>query len=142
MKFSNHEPEAASFQLAPMIDIVFLLLIFFILTWNVSKQEVEANKEITLPTSEEGVTSNSYDHAMVVEIHPDETIKIGAKIYTEKQLRSQMNQTQRLFPDKPITIWADKGVTVEQAMDIFNICKSEGLSNVTIAAKPKTQTQN
>ena len=46
MKFSNNEPEPVNFQIAPMIDIVFLLLIFFILTWNVSKQDVEANNTV------------------------------------------------------------------------------------------------
>ncbi len=135
MKFSNNEPEPVNFQIAPMIDIVFLLLIFFILTWNVSKQDVESNKEIELPTSEEGVTSNSYDHATVIEVYKDGKLQIGKKIYAIEEIRAQMDQTQRLYPDKPITIWADKGATVEQAFEIFNICKSEGLSNVTIAAK-------
>ena len=139
MKFSNHEPEGASFQIAPMIDIVFLLLIFFILTWNVAKQDVEANKEIELPTSEEGITTNSYDHAMVIEVYNDGKLQIGQKEYTQETITALMDQTQRLFPDKPITIWADKNATIEQAFDIFNICKAEGLSNVTIAAKQQAK---
>ena len=139
MKFSNHEPEGASFQIAPMIDIVFLLLIFFILTWNVAKQDVEANKEIELPTSEEGITTNSYDHAMVIEVYNDGKLQIGQKEYTKETITALMDQTQRLFPDKPITIWADKNATIEQAFDIFNICKAEGLSNVTIAAKQQAK---
>ena len=139
MKFSNHEPEGASFQIAPMIDIVFLLLIFFILTWNVAKQDVEANKEIELPTSEEGITTNSYDHAMVIEVYNDGKLQIGQKEYTQETITALMDQTQRLVPDKPITIWADKNATIEQAFDIFNICKAEGLSNVTIAAKQQAK---
>jgi len=135
MKFGNHEPEAAAFQIAPMIDIVFLLLIFFILTWNVSKQDVAANKEIQLPYSGEGVTTNSYDYAMVIEVHADGKLQIGKKIYTFDEIKAQMNLTERVNPDKPITIWADKGATVEQAFKVFNICKDEGLSNVSIAAK-------
>ena len=135
MKFSNHEPDRAAFQIAPMIDIVFLLLIFFILTWNVSKQDVEANKEIKLPSSAEGVTTNSYDYAMVIEVYADGKLQIGKKVYTLEEIKAQMDQTHRVNPDKPITIWADKGATVEQAFKVFNICKNEGLGNVSIAAK-------
>ena len=135
MKFSNNEPEVANFQLAPMIDIVFLLLIFFILTWNVSKQDVEANKEIQLPDSGEGVTTNSYDHAIVIDVYADGRLQIGKKLYTLEEIKAQMDQTQRLLPDKPVTIWADKGATVEQAFEVFNVCKEEGLENVSIAAK-------
>lgn len=135
MKFSNHEPEAASFQIAPMIDIVFLLLIFFILTWNVSKQDVDSNKEIALPDTSEGITTHSYDHATVIEIYADERIQIGKRVFTIAQIKSQMAQTQRVFPDKPITIWADKGATVELLFKVYNICMAEGLKNVSIAGK-------
>ena len=41
MKFSSRQPEPAQMQLAPMIDIVFLLLIFFIVTWQFTKSETE-----------------------------------------------------------------------------------------------------
>jgi len=137
MKFSNHEPEPANFQIAPMIDIVFLLLIFFIMTWNVGKQKVEANIEIDLPTAEEGPSTNSYEHSSVIEVYKDGRIKIGLKSYTQKSLKTQLTESQRLHPDKPYTIWADKDATIQQAFTVFNICKEVGLDNVSIAAKEK-----
>lgn len=139
MKFSNNEPERADFQIAPMIDIVFLLLIFFIVTWDISNQRQEPNKEIDLPTSEEGRTINSYDHATVIDVFQDGRIMIGEKAYTKDSIKSQMEQTHRLFPDKPITIRADKDATIDQAFSIFNICKAQGFEKVTIAADPSTQ---
>ena len=39
MKFSKHTAPPAGFQLAPMIDIVFLLLAFFIVTYQMTDQE-------------------------------------------------------------------------------------------------------
>lgn len=135
MKFSNHEPEAPSFQLAPMIDIVFLLLIFFILTWNVAKKDVEANKEIKLPTTEEGASTNSYDNSMVIEVYKGGKIQVGDKVYSKASIKQEMKLIYVVQPDKKITIWADKDATVEQAFNIFNICKGEGFTNVNIAAK-------
>lgn len=135
MKFGNHEPEPAGFQIAPMIDIVFLLLIFFILTWNVSKQDVDSNKEIVLPDTSEGETSHSYDHSTVIEIYADKRIQIGNKLFTVEQIRAQMQQTQRVFPEKPITIWADKEAKVDLLFKVYNICMGVGLKNVSLAGK-------
>jgi biopolymer transport protein ExbD len=39
MKFSNRQPPAIAIQLAPMIDILLLLLCFFIISWQFSKSE-------------------------------------------------------------------------------------------------------
>lgn len=137
MKFSNNKPEPASFQIAPMIDVVFLLLIFFIVSWNVSANENKQNKEIQLVSSQDGKTTNSYEHSIVIEVFKEGKIKIGKKSYTKESLKQQMEQTFRLFPDKPITIWADKEATIEQAFTIRNICTEIGLTQVNIAARQK-----
>lgn len=52
MKFQVREPDAAAFPLAPMIDVVFLLLIFFIATMQFSQSERELN--VSVPVAEEG----------------------------------------------------------------------------------------
>ena len=52
MKFQTTEPESAAFPLAPMIDVVFLLLIFFIATMQFSQSERELN--VSVPVAEEG----------------------------------------------------------------------------------------
>ena len=52
MKFQTREPESADFPLAPMIDVVFLLLIFFIATMQYAQKERELN--VSVPVAEEG----------------------------------------------------------------------------------------
>ena len=43
---------APGFQIAPMVDIVFLLLIFFLVTWNFSRSETEL--DVKVPKAREG----------------------------------------------------------------------------------------
>ncbi len=61
-------------QLAPMIDIVFLLLIFFIVTWQFSRSETELN--VSVPTAEEGSELNRPKGEIIINILADGMIKI------------------------------------------------------------------
>ena len=53
MKFNQEPLERTEMQFAPMIDIVFLLLIFFIVTWSYARFETEI--DISVPAAAEGV---------------------------------------------------------------------------------------
>jgi len=52
MKFKSPKPSESVIQLAPMIDIVFLLLIFFLVTWQFSRSEQDS--KVKVPTSSQG----------------------------------------------------------------------------------------
>jgi len=133
MKFQKHEPKAAAFQLAPMIDIVFLLLIFFIVTWNISNFERE--REINLPNSDEGTPRNANHLTITINIFEDGSIKVDQKTFTVEQLAARMGNVARLNPEHPVLIYGDKQVTLEQAFEVYNICRKAGLKLVNIAAE-------
>ena len=46
MKFKSPKPSESVIQLAPMIDIVFLLLIFFLVTWQFSRSEQDSKVKV------------------------------------------------------------------------------------------------
>ena len=52
MKFKSPKPPESVIQMAPMIDIVFLLLIFFLVTWQFSRSEQDS--KVKIPTSSQG----------------------------------------------------------------------------------------
>jgi len=66
MKFSKREPEPASMQLAPMIDIVFLLLIFFIVSWQYTRSETELLVQV--PTAEEGAQKDRVRGEIIINV--------------------------------------------------------------------------
>jgi len=133
MKFQKHEPKAASFQLAPMIDIVFLLLIFFIVTWNISNYDRE--REISLPKSEEGAPRQTNHLTTTINVFKDGTIKVDQKSFTHEELATTMGNTARLNPDHPIVIYGDEEVSLKQAISVYNICRKVGLKQVNLAVE-------
>ena len=92
-----------------------------------------AANTINLPTTEQEI--EGVEHAMVLEVSGRGMVKVAEKEYSKENLRRMMQRVFRISPTKPITIWANGETTAEQALDVFNLCKKEGLTNVTIAAK-------
>jgi biopolymer transport protein ExbD len=65
-------PEPGAFQIAPMVDIVFLLLIFFLVTWNFARNETEL--DVKVPTAKEGKESRRAVGEGIIHVKSDGSI--------------------------------------------------------------------
>ena len=81
MKFQNKEPESAAFPLAPMIDVVFLLLIFFIATMQFSQSERELN--VSVPVAEEGADARQTVGEIIVNVKEDGEVVVDNAVMTQ-----------------------------------------------------------
>ncbi len=136
MKFRNNQPPAAGFQLAPMIDVVFLLLIFFIVTYQLSDYETEL--EVSVPTAEEGATSARSYLEEVVNIRSDGTIVMEKQIYTLDALQEKMQRLARVNNNQPIRIRGDADTKYQDIVNVIDRCRKAGIWNVSFATqKPK-----
>ena len=85
MKFqSQFGSERTGIQLAPMIDIVFLLLIFFIVLWNYARFETEIDISVPAATSDE--TPKRTIGEIVVNVHKDGKMVIEGVSKSEPEL--------------------------------------------------------
>ena len=133
MRFSRSEEEEASISIAPLIDMVFLLLIFFLVTYHF---DMASGVSIRLPK----VTSKS--HALD-EGRVDVLIDKAGAIYFEgtkvdlKTLRERLQEAVSQRGRVPLVLQADEearhGVVV-QAMDL---AKTVGVGSIIIAAQWK-----
>ena len=74
MKFSSRQPPAIAIQLAPMIDILLLLLCFFIISWQFNKSETELN--VSVPTAQEGAEPTQMRGEIIINVFADGTIRV------------------------------------------------------------------
>ena len=108
MKFSSRQPEPANMQLAPMIDIVFLLLIFFIVTWQFTKSETELS--VSVPTAHEGAEPERQRGEIVINILADGMIKIEGTSVDLPQLLKKLASIAAQYENQPVRIRGDGGV--------------------------------
>jgi biopolymer transport protein ExbD len=133
MKFSSRQPEPAGMQLAPMIDIVFLLLIFFIVTWQFSRSETELN--VSVPTAEEGSELNRPKGEIIINILADNTIRVEGLTVDLPQLHDKLAAIARQFENQPVRIRGDGQVAYQRIVEVIDTCQKAGIWNISFATQ-------
>ncbi len=106
MNFRNRaQPEASGFQVAPMIDIVFLLLIFFLVTWNFARDEMEL--DVQVPTAREGRENRRAMGEVILNVKDDGTIVMNRRTMSEAELEEALGADRGVVSDQAVVLRAD-----------------------------------
>lgn len=125
------KPEAVGFQLAPMIDVVFLLLCFFITSQLFAQWETEI--DITLPTAETGQVPERLPGEIIVNIRADGDIVVNARTLSRDQLGDMLGRVAELFPGQPVLIRADRLTSYEHIVHVLDLCRQADIWNISFA---------
>lgn len=123
-------------QLAPMIDIVFLLLIFFIVTWQFSRSETELN--VSVPTAEEGSELNRPKGEIIINVLADNTIRVEGITVDLDQLHDKLAAIARQFENQPVRIRGDGKVAYQRIVEVIDTCQKAGIWNISFATQRPT----
>jgi biopolymer transport protein ExbD len=138
MKFSSRQPQPAGMQLAPMIDIVFLLLIFFIVTWQFSRSETELN--VSVPTAEEGSELVRPKGEIIINVLSDGIIRVEGLTVDLTQLNTKLSAIARQFENQPVRIRGDGAVPYQRIVEVIDTCQKAGIWNISFATqRPEPQ---
>ena len=134
----------AGIEITPLIDVVFLLLIFFMVSSNfVQKQGVS----VTLPTTEAATASVS--NAIEIVLDTSGTYFVaGEPVGDERNqlltaLRSVVGSLDaQALSEQPIEIRADASATHQSVVRALDVCATLGLVRVSLATVPVTKTMD
>ena len=132
MKFRVPRPELPGFQLTPMLDVVFLLLCFFVTTSVYSQWENEV--EIQLPSAESGVEPNRLPGEIIVNVAKDGAIRVNGRDLTPEELGAKCRALAAAFPGNPIVVRGDREASWESVLRVLDICAKNDLYNVNFAS--------
>ncbi len=118
-------------SLTPVIDVVFILLIFFMLASNFNKVG-----QLEMNTSKESNQVKNDDMKVIkLLVRQDETVISEGKIYDDKELISMIQLAIKNTENYNIIITAKDNVTYQRYLDIMSYLKANGLNNVSIGIK-------
>ena len=123
-------------QLAPMIDIVFLLLIFFIVTWQFTKSETEL--KVSVPTAQEGADPQRQQGEIIINILADGTIKVEGGVVDLAQLHEKLASIAAQYKNQPVRIRGDGGVAYQRIVEVIDTCQKAGIWNISFATQKPT----
>ena len=119
--------EFSSLDITPMVDVVFLLLIFFMVSTVFRKDEMALLLE--LPKASSGESSKSAKKILLVELSENEIAYNGTKI-----LMNEFQEKIKGIADKnkPVELRVDKSVRYEKLVEILDILKKYSLTNLSL----------
>ena len=131
MKFRYEPLERTEMQFAPMIDIVFLLLIFFIVTWSYARFETEI--DISVPAAAEGKSPKRSIGEIIVNVKKDGGIFVEGQANSEDELLATLTQVSRGYKDQAVILRGDKETAFDHIVSVLNVCQKAGIWNVAFA---------
>lgn len=114
-------------DITPLIDVVFLLLIFFMTSTVFKKTELALL--LNLPKTSTGETEQADSKALIIEINKEQTAINGKKI-TDMDLDSHLSKVSD--KKKPIDLRVDKDVKYSRLVKVLDILKKYDLSNLSL----------
>lgn len=131
-KNAKPDEEAQAIDLTPMLDVVFIMLIFFIVTATFIK---ETGKEVVRP---DAVTGDPKPNASIlIAIGDDNEIWIDKK---QVDPRSVVKVIERMRADNPngsVSIQADTKAKIEYVLEVANAAREAGINDVSVSTEEK-----
>jgi len=118
-------------DMTPLIDMVFLLLIFFLLTSFLSRPSIS----VDLPESETAGMSGMPELSVVIK--RDGGLLLNEVEVTENQLFRRLSQDFTLQRSRELIIQSDRGVPFGRVIEVMDIAKKAGAENMSFLVERK-----
>ena len=132
MRIRRRHHEEIGFQIAPMIDITFILLIFFMVTTKLSKEK--KNVEVKLPTASAAVLPKDVSGRDIINLDGAGQIYVGDKASSLKELRTYLRQRLIEYPPLRLYVRADSQTPARKIKEIMQACAEAGSVEVIFGA--------
>jgi biopolymer transport protein ExbD len=118
-------------QLAPLVDVLLLLLIFFLLTWNAARNENEL--DVKVPKASAAKEKSAPIGDVVVNVKADGNVMVNRRTLTSSELSELLKSLVQLNADQAVVIRGDEAGAYKNIISVLNICTEAGITNVAFA---------
>jgi len=135
MNLRPHHFEESTFQIAPLIDIVFNLLFFF-LALSIFYQ-IELQIGITLPETRHADPGRRYASQVVVNVDGEGRFFISQREFTAQQLSDILNRFAREGSQQTVIVRGDRKTPYESIVAVLDLCRGAGVVDYALATLPE-----
>jgi len=135
MKFYHPNSKTLKFDLTPLIDVVFQLLIFFMLTTTFIN--IESGVKVDLPTGDFAAVSEKRN--VVVTITENNVLYLNNRLVDPNYLIEKLREETKDSPNPLVVLEADQNVTHGKVVRVMDLIKKSGIERIAIATKPREE---
>jgi biopolymer transport protein ExbD len=133
MKFETSRKPISAFSLSSLTDIVFLLLVFFLLT---SQFVIQTGVKVKLPASK--LNEQSLPTKLIISITEDQNIYVGDEITDIGSVAIKLDKLKASIADNNLVIRADKTVDIDLVIQVIDAAKAAGIDRFTIETEKQS----
>ncbi len=122
-------------NLAPMIDVIFLLIIFFLVSTRFAQEERDFR--VNPPASKVALPLTAPRRRLVINITQDGRYFVGGRRYSLKELDHFLSEAAARNPDQTVIIRGDKRVPLEVPVNVLALCEKYKLRRKYLTVSPK-----
>ncbi len=116
-----------------MIDILLLLLSFFIISWQYNKAETELN--VSVPTATEGADPTQMRGEIIINVFADGVIRVEGQTMDRNQLFEKLSKVAKQYNNQPVRLRGDGDATFQKMVEIIDTCQKAGIWNISFATQ-------
>ena len=118
-------------HLAPLVDVLLLLLIFFLLTWNAARNENELDVKVPKASAAKEKTAPIGD--VIVNVKADGNVVVNRRTLSSAELSDLLKSLVKLNSEQAVVIRGDEAGAYKNIISVLNICSEAGITNVAFA---------
>ena len=131
---------AGTLSLTPLIDVVFLLLIFFLVTSEF--EEEESRLDIVLPTATSAVPMTGQPQEVVIDVDREGVIYLRGRETSLEELESMLKAAADRNPGKQSAIIrADRETAFQPVVSVMDVCNRSDVSDYSVTTKEAPGTE-
>jgi biopolymer transport protein ExbD len=119
----------AEINITPMLDIVFIMLIFFIVTTSFTK---ETGATIIKPIAEQAVALRN--GTILIGVRPNDDIWMSKRQIELREVRQMVERAKAENPEGSVVIIADRGSRIGTVTQVMDQVKLAGIEGIAISA--------
>lgn len=112
-------------EMTPLIDMVFLLLIFFLVATTFHQEEREL--QIALPVATSSGPISALLQELIVNVDSDGAIIVSGRHVEPEALRTMVAEAVEVNPEQKVTVRGDRQTAYSNIVAVLDICKGAGI---------------
>ena len=126
------EQEGEPIPLAPLIDIIFLTLVFFMVTSVYATLESEV--DIELPTADSAKQSERSQGEIFINLKQDGAIIVNERQMEMAELQEVLDRVAEYFPGGAVIIRGDRSAMLGRALEVLDCCRKADIQHIAFSA--------
>ncbi|MGE0605894.1 MAG: ExbD/TolR family protein [Pirellulales bacterium] len=135
MPIKTHLDDPPSLNLTSMMDVVFLLLIFFLTATEFSQDDAERSIDLQVPLVSNAGALTAAPSKREVNVFRDGRLTLDSEDVTLEELTNRLAAAHRGYPDLGVIVRGDGDGRFQRVAEVLNACKQAGIGELAISVR-------